>query len=187
MLVKQDASLATPGTVTADAWRASGTDPGAAHWVTGHFSTGAAPRGEVLLVLSMTRPKREPRTGADCTRSTNGGDCAPGKARTHSAAACQPSKGNVRTAVPLEPGTQEGLCLRKLLLQRNEHPTNSSALWGVRDRTTHLPWPGTTSHTAQLHAPLKRPFSRFATFPGSLLFLFKELIQHNQVGLIQEF
>ena len=31
MLVKQDASLATPGTVTADAWRASGTDPGAAH------------------------------------------------------------------------------------------------------------------------------------------------------------
>ena len=92
-LLKQDVCLATPGTVTVDAWRASGTDPGAAQWVAGHFSAGG----------------------------------------------CQPSEQNARTAAPLEAGTQEELCLRKLLLQRNEHPTSSSALWGVRDRTPHLP------------------------------------------------
>ena len=65
--------------------------------------------------------------------------CRKLRSKTRNAGGCQPSKDNVRTAVPLEPGTQEELCLRKLLLQRNEHPTDSSALWGVRDRTTHPP------------------------------------------------
>lgn len=62
-LLKQDVCLATPGTVTADAWRASGTDPGAAQWVAGHFSAGAAPRGEALLLPSTDKAGAGPHDG----------------------------------------------------------------------------------------------------------------------------
>lgn len=92
-------------------------------------------RGAAASEHGQGRSRAPQRLPAAQGGRTNVGDCAPGKDRTHSAGGCQPSKHNACTAVPLEARTQEELCLRKLLLQRNKHPTSSSALWGVQDRT----------------------------------------------------